>query len=289
MLTQVDVFGVQSSSQLTMYVGSVTDLIQIKNIDGLGPVKADIASSSYGVIPGEAITGKSIGKRNIVLTLGLNPDWATQTIEELRKLLYQFFMPGTDIVLQFMSTHLDTCGISGVVESLEPNVFSKDPEIQISVLCGRPDFIAVDETTIQGVVVDNTVTFTHVDYSGSAPTGLNLKVDSSEARGAYTGFITLLLQSDISPQALIKQNFTVNDVTVDQTRHFELNTVPGEKYVRTLTDGNPTPENLLGHVQDPFTWPLLQPRNSGNNELLVEAALPGQAWEISYFTRFGAL
>ena len=69
-----------------------SDPIQVIGIDGLGPVKAAITTAPFGAFDGEAYVGASVGKRNIVLTIGLHPDWAIQTIEELRQLLYNYFM-----------------------------------------------------------------------------------------------------------------------------------------------------------------------------------------------------
>lgn len=275
MLTQVDVYGTYESIpplELPLF-GADEEVIQVKGVDGLGPVKANISSSPYGVVSGEAITGTSVGKRNVVLSLGLNPDWETQTIDELRKLLYKYFMPEADVTLRFTTTHLPLCQIDGVVESLEPNIFAKDPEIQVSVICPRPDFTALDQTVLTGVVTDDDTDLVEIDYVGSAKTGLHILVESSPARGAYTGEVRLVFNSG---------SFVLEDLSIDDLHSLELNSVPGFKYIRE-PEGS---VNLLGRVQNGYTWPVLQ---AGINQFAVVADLPGQVWSLSYFAKFGGL
>jgi hypothetical protein len=124
------------------------DPVQIRKIDGLGPVKSDISSTPFATGRGELFQGNSTGKRNIVLTLGLNPNWQDQTMTSLRQLLYRYFMPENWSMFRFITDDLPTVYINGVVESFEPNIFEQDPEIQVSILCPKPDFIDVDATLI---------------------------------------------------------------------------------------------------------------------------------------------
>ena len=51
------------------------DPIHIRDITGLGPVKAEIATTPFATSDGELFQGSTVGKRNIVMTLGFNPDW----------------------------------------------------------------------------------------------------------------------------------------------------------------------------------------------------------------------
>ncbi len=103
MLTKVEVFG---PVPLILPLGegeTNTDPIQIRDVQGLGPVKANVNTSPFGSFDGEAYTGSSVGKRNIVLTLGLNPNWKDQSITSLRQLLYTYFMPKRAVTLRFFS------------------------------------------------------------------------------------------------------------------------------------------------------------------------------------------
>ncbi len=81
--------------------GLNTDALQIRNIEGLGPVKASVNTSPFGSVDGESYTGSNVGKRNIVMTLGLNPNWRDQSMASLRQLLYAYFMPKQFVKLRF--------------------------------------------------------------------------------------------------------------------------------------------------------------------------------------------
>jgi hypothetical protein len=113
---------------------SDSDLFEVRNIDGLGPVKADVNTTPRST-PGVSFVGTNVGGRNIVLTLGLNPDWDNWTFSRLRRFLDKFFMPEQHIRLVLETMEFSPVEISGYIESNEPNMFSKDPEHQISIIC----------------------------------------------------------------------------------------------------------------------------------------------------------
>lgn len=282
MLTQLEVFGIAASSppKLTLPFGDILGVnpIQIRGIDGLGPAKASIITTALASSDGERYSGSSIEKRNIVITMGLNPDWAEQTIESLRMELYKYFMPQLGVLLRFTSTHLPTCDIYGYVESLEPNIFSKDPEIQVSVICPNPDFFETDPTVLNGAVNDLPM---EVNYIGSIPTPLKLTVSSSAARPAYSGPLSALIIAD----SVIQQSFALSTVTIDDTGNLELSSEPGNKYVH-INYFAANPVSLLSAMDAGSVWPTLQ---AGQNQFQVNADLAGQTWEMEYHARFGGL
>ncbi len=242
-----------------------TDLIQIRNVDGLDPVKASVNTSPRGAVDGASFTGSSIPSRNIVLTVGLNPNWDTWTYEGLRKLLYSYFMPKRSIRFVFYSDDMVPVEISGIVESVAVNQFSKDPELLISVICPDPYFTAVDATVITGS--GETVT---VAYNGSIETGIHVKVTYN---------------SGPSPTGIGVQDFIV-EAGVDASMYFEMSSIPMQKFVQNINMGSGTITNLLSKVQDGSVWPVLEP---GDNEFAVSTDVGVQDWELTYFERFGGL
>jgi hypothetical protein len=256
------------------------DPIHVRGITGLEPVKADITSTGLATGRGETPQGSSTGKRNIVMTLGLNPDWAEQTMTSLRHQLYRYFMPEMWTKLRFFSDELPVVDIEGIVESFEPNMFSQDPEIQISVLCHKPDFIEADATIYNGVVDDGTLEL-EFEYIGNVETGLELRIDQTADNVSYSGDLAITLLSPVVPQL-----FEVAGVLIDHTQYFKLSSVPGNKRVQVIStvDGNPT--NILSKMGDDSVWPVIKP---GLNVLSVAAAENGQAWTMAYFNRFGGL
>ena len=100
-----------------------TDLFEVRNIDGLGAVKADVNTTPLGSVDGESFVGSSVGKRNIVLTLGLTPDWNDWTMSRLRRLLDKYFMPKLKIRFVFETMEFSPVEIFGYIESNEPNIY----------------------------------------------------------------------------------------------------------------------------------------------------------------------
>jgi len=256
------------------------DPVQIRSIDGLGPVKAELASTAFASGRGELFQGSSIGKRNIVMTLGLNPNWVDQTMATLRQQLYAYFLPEAWTKLRFFSDHMPTVDIEGIVEGFEPNIFSQDPEIQVSVLCHRPDFIDIDATLYEGVVDDGTAELEFV-YAGTVATGFELRIDATVTNMSYTGNFTVRNKAPEAPQ-----DFAIEGVLVDTTKYFKLNSVRNYKRAQIVSKADGMITNLLSKVTPASVWPEIRP---GINLFSVAAAETGQEWVLAYYNRFGGL
>lgn len=267
--------------------GIEADSIQIRGITGLEPVKATVSTTPFSSIDGESHNGNLVGKRNIVVTVGFNPDWETQTVDSLRDFLYSYFMPKSKVALRFFDSIRSPCEIEGWVESCSPVLFSKDPEMQISIICPQPYFISSEATIIEGEVkysadiADGTIDLseaTEIVYEGSIPTGFKLTISPSEAVPMYDD--DLMIGS-------------VNGLTevihfigpVDETRNVVYSSVTGSKYLRNVTDLEEV-ENLLGTVVDKPSWMTLR---RGSNLVGVGGTAEGQLWVLEYYNRYGGL
>ncbi len=281
MLTKLEVLGLRSNVPtlpLNEDSDAGNDPIQVLGINGLGPVKAAITTSPFGAFDGEALSGMSVGKRNIVLTIGLHPDWAVQTIEELRQLLYNYFMPKLLVQLRFHSTNFPVVKIDGYVESMEPNIFVKTPTIEVSIICPSPDFVALEETIITGITNDGSA-YTDIEYIGSVSTGILLKVSKSVGTPGENS-IQINMTGEYVPLTFLARGNLTDDI------QWELSTTPGAKYVRSVSQSLGTITNYLNDISYDASWPMLYP---GINRLSVITPVVGQNWELSYFTRFGGL
>lgn len=283
MLTQLEVFtpGVTTAPLPVTSGTPSTDPLQIRNIDGLEPVKADVNTSRYGSVDGEFYISSSVGKRNIVITIGLNPNWADQTYEALRKILYLYFMPKTQVTLKFTSTHMPPVQISGYVESCEPSIFSKDPEMQVSIICNQPYFEAISASALSGTttaLTDNTTT--DVDYPGDIPVGFIMDISADSGGTTFTNSEVRIINTTPTLQ------FYAVVATVDSTKFLRVSTVQGDKYVKQYPLPSGTPTNILGKATPGNIWWPLQ---KGINKIKVQVATPGQSWSIHYFARYGGL
>lgn len=282
MLTKVEVYAIRSLAPELLLEGddASADPIQVRGITGLGPVNASVNTTPFGSVDGEAYNGSQIGKRNIVITLGFNPNWIDQTVESLRQIVYAYFMTKQEVVLRFFSDVRPTCEINGYVETSTPNIFSKDPEVQVSIICPMSDFIAIDPTVIEGTVRDiSDVDTTEITYLGNVPTGFVVDVESSDEVSTYEGLIV------VENQAFVPESTEVDDVLIDTTQFFRLSTRRRNKFVKKILVPGGAETSLLGQVIN-SSWPCLYP---GLNIFNVRSDDPGQTWTLTYFDRFGGL
>lgn len=173
------------------------DGIAVLNVDGIGPAKATIHTSSIASNDGDAFNGARVGGRNISLTLGLltQPD-----VERARHKLYRIFQPSREVKLEFHTDYRHLC-IGGWVESIDPVIFTEKEEVAISIICPDPFFhglgasryevfpFQLDEPNMEFEFQDPTPTSptieiskrkseseTLIDYSGDAETGVTITV-----------------------------------------------------------------------------------------------------------------
>lgn len=299
MLTSLEVLGVAATALspmpalLSMPLGdgtADTNSLQITDIDGVGPVKAAVTTNPYGLTDGESLVGSSTGKRNIVLTIRLNPDWATQTMAELRSQLYRYFMPKQQVLLRFHSTHLPTCQIEGVVESADPAIFSREPEMVVSILCPKPDFVAEASTVVTGVTLANGSGFGGVipiEYDGTVNTGMRLDVTKSAAAASFGTTLGVYFRS--AGVTLVPLGFLVGltSYQIDADYFVRVNSVPGAKQVRRIETIGGDGISLLDRIgASSNIWPTLVP---GLNLFYVTTTPGGADWTMTYNERFGGL
>jgi hypothetical protein len=255
--------------------------LQIRHIDGLGPVKADISSAPMALTRGVFFQGSSTGQRNIVLTLGLAPKFSEgQTLGTLRQQVYRYFMPELGATLKFYSPDISDSSvhIDGFVESVEPNIFSQDPEMQVSLLCPRPDFIS-DEEILMGPFPASDYD-TEIEYVGSVSNGFN-SVEIHNPYSYYTGQIEVS-----SVNGTFNQDLKIQGAKIDPGRYVHFSTVPTRRRVQSISETTGVVTSIMGHVTKDSGWPELQP---GTNIVKIMADSTGPEWTLSYFNRYGGL
>lgn len=124
----------------------------ITEIEGLGPTKADINMTQLATADGGIFNSARVNSRNIVIKARFT---MAKDIEEARLASYKFFP-----IKQPVTFHIETdnriAETTGYVESNEPVIFSDECDMQVSILCESPYFLAVDEdgkkeTTFAGI------------------------------------------------------------------------------------------------------------------------------------------
>lgn len=281
MITKIEVFSAQPSAPELPLGGSLAhhDPIHIRNVTGIGPVKAEVATTPFATSDGELYQGSTVGKRNIVLTLGFNPDWETKTIMSLRKMLYAYLLPKAWCKLRFYSSEYPAVDIEGYVESFEPNIFAQDPEVQVSIICPKPDFIESDATILYGTVDDGTNEVV-VDYEGTVATGFEVRIQRSVTNPSYTGPI------EIRSTAVATQTFKIDTVTINTVQSFKMSSIKNAKRAVVIALADYAETNQLAYVASDSVWPELLP---GENLVQVVGTEDAQIYTLAYFNRYGGL
>lgn len=231
----------------------------IKDIEGLGPVKADIHTNAYAAWDGEVYHGSRVGMRNIVMTVGYRPDYVGgQSVESLRRILYSHLHPKAEVTLRLRGGyHLsETLKAKAFVESHEPAIFSKEPEVQISFICPDPHFSSVNEIYSQG----DSDTPIDVAHLGTADTGFRLEVFGNpnvEYIFIGNGVDTILRWR--------------GSMTWDQSLH--ISTERGNKYARLISRGSP---RVTLNVLDGITQGGLSMTLGANKSRLTVLSAPKQ-------------
>jgi len=168
--------------------------------------------------------------------------------------------------------------ITGVVESLAANMFTSDPEIQVSIICPDPYFQTIDPIFLSGNVGDDPV---DIEYNGSVPGGIQVVVEQ------VSGTNPNELDIQLGNPDLTFFKVSVNNI-VTASKYFHMSSIPMSKYVETVNESNGVITSLLSNVEisQGSDWPILQP---GTNQFSIDSDHGVQTWQLAYFERYGGL
>lgn len=259
---------------LSLPLGDVSSGIVVQNIDGLDPVQATLVSSSFAQLDGEQYHSARRAKRNIKLRFGLEPMYGGGSVRDIRKRLYNFFMPKSSVELTFQMDDGLSVNISGRVETCETPMFVREPTIDVSLLCFNPDFYDPVPVQLTGSTTDLT-TETLVTYDGSVESGIKFVLNVNRTLSEFTLYHR---PPDGSLRSLdFAAPLSAGDVLT-------ISTVPGAKGA-TLLRANTTSSILYG-ISPYSNWIALQP---GENHLRAYAVGAGIPYTIEYTDKYGGL
>lgn len=259
---------------LSLPLDEISSGYLVQGIEGLDPVPANIVSSSFARLDGEQYQSSRREKRNLIIKLGLEPDYVNKTVKQLRDDLYQWFMPPQTTNLRFFTDDMPTVDIQGRVETFDCPLFVKEPIATISVLCFNPDFYEPVQVEIEGNTTSGTTMGT-IDYEGTVDTGI---VFSIAINRSITGFTIYHQPEGAQVRTLVVTGAFVNGDVV------EISTIPGNKYAR-LTRGSVV-SSVLYTVSPYSDWTRLQ---KGANDLRVYAEGAAIPYTIRYTNKHGGL
>lgn len=239
----------------------------IRNIDGLGPTKANVNMIELATYDGALDGSARLESRNIVISLVFleNP-----TIEDTRLLSYKFFPIKRNIHF-LIETDNRICETIGRVESNEPSIFSQMEGATISLLCPDPYFYSnqINKTLLYGVDPLFEFPFSNesltkpllemgriknyteetIWYDGDGEVGITIKMDfTGPVRGItfYNSKTREFIRiNDERLVALIGEGFHSGD-------SITISTSKGEKGIILLRDGEEI--NILNSLDRPMNW-----------------------------------
>ena len=273
MLSSVEV-RTAAGTLLTLSLEDVSDGVILADIEGLDPVKAIISSSSFATLDGVQYQSSRREARNLIFKLDLEPDYSLDTVQDIRFRLYEFFMPKLPVSMKFIDSGDLIVDIDGRVESCGAPPFTKEPKMNISVICPLPDFIDLTPVELTGDTVDDT-TETLIHYTGSVPSGMIFTLNVDRTIDDLTLFHR-------APDNTIRTFELSVSMIADDV--LTINTVPGSKAV-TLTRGG-TVSSVIYGKSDESSWFSLE---RGDNYIRAFAEGDPIPWEISYLNRYDGL
>ena len=230
---------------------------QVKGATGLDA--DDIATVYYGASSvGEKYHDLTLQKRVISLKLNLNPNAAIgSSYSKLRDDVYKLIAATRSglITLRLLEDTITKAQISGFITKVESDLFSKNPDIGITIECEYPLFRSPSDIYVQDQYLETFPDVVHDEHS-TAPHGLTL---FAQCLTDFPSFIMTDDNSEWSFNVSPLGGFFAGDIlTVSNETNEKLLSITRGSSVIHLADA----------LQPNSVWPVIFP---GDNVILCNA------------------
>lgn len=242
----------------------------IKNIEGLGPVKANINFKELATNDGAIDNSARLSSRNIVMSLQF---MESPTIEETRLKSYKYFPIKRNIKI-LIETDSRICETIGRVETNVPTIFSNAEGCQISILCSNPYFYSAGENGTNQTIFYGTEPLFEFPFSNESLTEDLIEFGSIENRTEGTIYydgdaeigITIQIHAVGEAEGLVIYNTKTREIMqinddklkslmgsgIQAGDEITITTSRGEKGIYMLRSGVTT--NILNSLEKPIKW-----------------------------------
>ena len=242
----------------------------IKNIEGLGPVKANINFKELATNDGSIDNSARLSSRNIVMSLQF---MESPTIEETRLKSYKYFPIKRNIKF-LIETDSRICETIGRVETNVPTIFSNAEGCQISILCSNPYFYSAGENGTNQTIFYGTEPLFEFPFSNESLTKDLIEFGSIENRTEGTIYydgdaeigITIQIHAVGEAEGLVIYNTKTREIMrinddklkslmgsgIQAGDEITITTSRGEKGIYMLRNGVTT--NILNSLEKPIKW-----------------------------------
>ena len=257
----------------------------IKNIEGLGPVKANINFKELATNDGAIDNSARLSSRNIVMSLQF---MESPTIEETRLKSYKYFPIKRNIKF-LIETDSRICETIGRVETNVPTIFSNAEGCQISILCPNPYFYSAGENGTNQTIFYGTEPLFEFPFSNESLTEDLIEFGSIENRTEGTIYydgdaeigITIQIHAVGEAEGLVIYNTKTREIMrinddklkslmgsgIQAGDEITITTSRGEKGIYMLRSGVTT--NILNSLEKPIKWFQL---SKGDNTVAYTAS-----------------
>ena len=272
MLTKIEAYSA-SGSTLALFLESGSGYF-ITDVEGLGPVKANIVSSTFATRDGSTFQNSRRGSRNIRISIAIEQEAGAAVVAQRRAALYAFFMPKRNVDLRIYLDAVHFATTKAHVESCEPDLFAKDPSLIISLICFDPDLISPTLVTVSGSSVSDSTEMA-IPYSGTVETGITFKLYVDRTESNFTIF-NRTPDGDIHTLEFITPLQASDVVTIV--------TIPGSK--KAILTRASSDQSVLQGVSPSANWIQLYPGTNYFRVLINGVTIP---YDLEYMPRYGGL
>ena len=241
------------------------------DVEGLGPPEADISYSNFTILDGGVYHNSRLHARNIVLTVEYNLDrrGSAESVLDLRRKLHRVASPRTTVRVNLYNDGPFDMWINGYVETHESPIFSKNPQVQISILCPEPAFLDPNESVVN---IPNTNPVT-VNYSGDFHTGLSCEITIPDS----PSWVALHNRTSGSTLRMRSPQF-------QSGRRIQVLTEQGNRDVVLRESNGEWVTRILGGAEVTNDWPCL---SYGANQLQISTSTTSSASaSLTYRTKY---
>jgi hypothetical protein len=266
MLTTIELIK-KDGGVLTLPIYDPTNFA-VMDIQGLDPVKANIVTSNFSQMDGVQHEASRREMRNISFKFRILTSAGGVDVQELRKQLYAYLLPKSDIKMRFVingggtgSSSSSSTGvpesflIDGQVESFDAPMFVKEPEATISILCFDPDFYSEIESTFSGTSVGTSVLDNYtIFYNGNIDTGFLFTMTANGPTNSFT------IENTEASGSVKTMSFSDSTGLLQTGDIIKVSTIPGNKYVTRTRSGTET--SILWALDRASDWIKLYPETN---------------------------
>lgn len=245
------------------------DAYTITSISGLDPPDATINTTRNAYADGSMYNSSYVGNRQITITLVINSPAETNRIN-----LYKYFKTKREIRLFYKNDTRDVY-IDGYIQSMQISIFDKKQVAQITIMCPKYEFNAVDEDMVAFSTIESLFEFPFaIEESGMEFS----KIVIGEEKNVFNdGELETGITIEIYANGAVKNptiynvdtnEYFIIETTINRGDALLINTKINEKCVM-LTAANGEKKSLIGTLKEGSTWFKL---SQGDNIFIATAA-----------------